>query len=441
MSRILFVDTIALGLDLSWQAQAAGHTVRHFINDPRYEQVGQGMVPLVREWEKHVDWADYVILLDNKKYLQRADQLRAQGAKIIGATEESFQLEQNRELGMKVFKKHNIPVIPYKTFEDYDNAINYVKKYPARYVSKPDDDKGVKALSYVSKDAGDLIYMLERWKRNDKLHGRFTLQEFKEGIEFGVGAWLTPWGFASGYCENFEFKKLMPGDMGPNTGEMGTVLRYVKKSKLAAKVLKPLEDYLMSTGHTGYVDVNCIIDEQGTPWPLEFTMRLGYPTVNIQMELHKDISGYLCQLSEGYKYDDCIYNAVSIGAYLCIPDFPYSKITRREVTDIPIYGLDRKSLLEHVHPCEMKMTDNLPFDSNGKIERRRMFATAGDEVMIVTAVAPTVQRARAILDRRMDKISIPNSPFYRNDIGKSLATTLPKLQAMGYALGMTYADS
>ena len=80
----------------------------------------------------------------------------------------------------------------------------------------------------------------------------------------------------------------MPDDLGPNTGEMGTVLMYCKKSKLADKVLKPLESYLVKTGHTGYVDVNCIVDDKGTPFPLEFTMRYGCPTANIQGPLHND---------------------------------------------------------------------------------------------------------------------------------------------------------
>ena len=34
-----------------------------------------------------------------------------------------------------------------------------------------------------------------------------------------VGAWLGPEGFTKGWCENFEFKKLMNGDLGVATGE------------------------------------------------------------------------------------------------------------------------------------------------------------------------------------------------------------------------------
>lgn len=438
--RLLFVDQNGEGIDLSWRAQTNGHAVKHFIkDDPKSDKIGLNIVPVVREWQKHVEWADLVIFADNTLYLRDVDRLRAEGKLVIGASSASAALELDRNLGMSVFKKHDIKTIPYKTFEDYDAAIAYVKRSGDRFVSKPDDDKGDKALSYVSKSAADMVFMLERWKRNDKLHGRFILQQFCPGIEMAVGAWIGPAGFASPWCENWEYKKLMPGDMGPNTGEMGTVLRYVKQSKLANKVLKPLEQYLVNTGHIGYIDVNCIIDDKGTPFPLEFTCRFGWPTANIQVPLHADIFSGFDNLARGGDDFKCHSNLVSIGACVAIPDFPYSHITRKEVVGMPIYGL-RPALMEHIHPCNMMIEKNLPDEKNGAVIRRSMFATAGDYVMVVTATGLTISAARETLEQRMKTISIPNSPFHRNDIGRNLATRLPKLQSHGYATGLTYRD-
>jgi len=367
------------------------------------------------------------------------DRYRANGIEVIGATAASVRLELDRSYGQSVFKKHGIDTIPYKTFTDYDDAINYVKKSDARYVSKPDDDKGDKALSYVSKSPADMVYMLERWKNNDKLHGQFILQEFVGGSEIAVGGWLGTEGFVGGWCENFEFKKLMPDDLGPNTGEMGTVLGYFKRSKLAEKILKPLENYLVKTGHTGYVDVNCIVDDKGNAWPLEFTMRFGWPTANIQAPLHTDFtSAQLSLVSKEYEFQ-ARNNLVSIGACVAIPDFPYSYITRKDVTGIPVYGLTGR-ILNHVHPCQLMWAKNLP-DNNpmGGVLYRDMYATAGDYIMVVTALGQTVQAARETLYQRLDRIDIPNSPFHRNDIGRKLAKELPKLHEHGYAKGFTYA--
>ena len=86
------------------------------------------------------------------------------------------------------------------------------------------------------------------------------------------------------------------------------------------------------------------------------------------------------------------------------------------------------------------MQKNLPVMApDGSVHRKAMWATAGDYVMIVTALAPSVQSARRTLAKRLDRISIPNSPFHRNDIGKSLATNLRTIQKHGFARGMTYA--
>jgi hypothetical protein len=35
--------------------------------------------------------------------------------------------------------------------------------------------------------------------------------------------------------------------------------------------------------------------------------------------------------------------------------------------------------------------------------------------------------------KRVKELVIPNSPIYRNDIGKRLEVQLPELQALGYA--------
>lgn len=442
MARLLIVDYQGLALSMSMRALSQGHAVKLFIKDlPKTDHIGLGLVDVVRDWKPHVEWADYIIMPDNEKYTQDMDRVRIEGKPIISATQESVKLESDRQHAMEVFKRHGIDVLPFKAFDDYDRAIAYVKSSRGRFVSKPDDDGGNKALSYVSKNPADMVYMLERWKRQDKLRGRFILQEFMPGTEMAVGGWIGKHGFCSFWCENFEFKKLMPGDMGPNTGEMGTVLRYVKRSKLANVVLRPLERFLISTGHVGYVDVNCIIDETGKPWPLEFTMRFGWPTSNIQSILHANYIDFLCALADGYEKNDVSLNVVAIGACLVVPDFPYSHITRKEVIGMPIYGCEGQSyLLEHVHPCEIMKGKNLPvMDYTGVVHRKDIWATAGDHVMDVTALGNSVQSARRLLKKRLEKISIPNSPFHRNDIGKSLATSLPILQKHGFARGMTYA--
>ena len=49
-----------------------------------------------------------------------------------------------------------------------------------------------------------------------------------------------------------------------------------------------------------------------------------------------------------------------------------------------------------------------------------------------------MRAARAKAYAVLDKIKMPNGPFWRIDIGKRLAKELPKLAEKGYALDWTY---
>lgn len=437
--RVLVIDAMGNGLDFSMRAQRDGHDVKHFIPDTEKTKfIGENLVPIIRDFDPFIEWADIIFLTDNTKYLRQLDSYRDHKP-IIGPTKETAEWELDRVKGMQVLKDHGIPCPDYKEFNNYDDAIRYVKKESRAFVSKPSGDAD-KSLSYVAKNPVDLVYMLERWKSISKLKSPFILQEKIEGIEMAVGGWFGPHGWNSGWCENFEFKKLMTGDMGVNTGEQGTVLRFVTSSKLAQYVLTPLTKTLLNEGYIGYVDVNCIIDEKGKPWPLEFTMRPGWPTFNIQNALHEgDVVEWLADLCEGKDTKNFTMDRVAIGVVLSVPDYPYSHLTRKEVVGIPIYGIP-PNLWEHIHPCEMMMADrpNKPDGSSKHITTMPMPCTGGDYVLVMTAVADTVKLARSVVHYRLNKLIVPNSPMWRTDIGLRLAKELPNLHKMGYATEMEF---
>ena len=441
--KVLVIDPYGYALDFSLRAQANDHKIKHFTKKtPKTDHIGKGLVELINEWQPWFRWADLIFCADNTKYFR--DLKYAKGTHdvpIIYAGEDGAQWELDRKLGQSIFKKHGIPTIPGREFNDYDQAIQHVKKSDERFVSKPNGDEGDKSLSYVSKSPSDMVYMLERWKRLGKLKSSFILQQFVPGTEMAVGGWFGPGGFNEGWCENFEFKKLMNGDIGPATGEMGTVLRYVKTSKLARKVLAPMERELAKINYVGYVDVNCIIDEKGTPWPLEWTVRPGWPTFNIQQPLHEgDCVEWLMNLAKGMDSRNMIYDKIAVGIVIAIPDYPYSHLTRKEVVGVPIYGLSQ-GLLKHFHPCEMMLGENIPNVSGGDLVRTPMLVTAGDYVGVMTATASTVKDAALTAQRRIEKLTIPNSLLHRTDIGRRLAKQLPSIQKHGFAERMIYSQT
>lgn len=440
--KILIIDAGGVCLDFALRCEMYGHEVRAFIRnnkDGSRSEVGDGgLIKRVPEWESSMNWADLIFCTDNTFYIHGLERYRDKGYPIIGPSIDTNRWEQDREHGAAVMEQAGIKTIPSKKFSKYDEAIKYVMETGKRYVSKPVGD-GNKAMSYVSKSAADMVFMLQKWKKCNAYKGEFILQEFHAGIEMAVGGWFGKGGFSKHFCENWEFKKLMNDDLGVATGEQGTILRYVQDSKLADKVLKPLEGFLHGLGFTGYIDVNCIIDKSGIPWPLEFTMRPGWPLFQIQQAVHLgDPAQWMLDLLNG-KDTLRVSSKVACGVVVSMPDYPYSRLTKKECSGYPLWGLDMEDAITDVHLSEVQW-GKAPDMVDGKVKlNQEMFVTAGDYVCTVTGKGGTVEEARdKCYGTIKKKIEIPNSIMYRTDIGCRLEKQLPELHAMGYSNDLEY---
>ena len=219
--KVLLIDHDAVALAFAWRCVKAGHAVRWFIKpkESNSQAVGEGFKGLekVDNWVSSVKWADLIWCSSNDDYLPKLDALRKNGVKVFAPSAQSAALEIKRAVGMKFFEHHEIAVPQYKQFDSLADAEAHVRKSEKRYVFKTLGDNEDKSLSYVSKTPADMIARLQRWqklKMNPK--GPVMLQEFIPGIEFAVSGWMGTDGFLKYFNENFEFKKLLSGDCGPN---------------------------------------------------------------------------------------------------------------------------------------------------------------------------------------------------------------------------------
>jgi phosphoribosylamine---glycine ligase len=426
--RCLFIDKNGDGgLDLALRAWEDGHDVRYFLKayDERTRPIGKGLVERVADFRSSMRWADLVLLTQNDYCMTEIDGWAAEGMPIIGGSAESAKWENDRLYGMQVFRKAGIPVPPVREFTDYDAAIRHVEKAGEPMFSKPCWDGADKALSCQSGSPSDPAFMLKRWKRRyGRPKGTFILQEKIEGVEFAVGGWFGPDGFAPGFEEDFEEKKLMAGSLGPATGEMGTTIRFVARSKLADKVLKPLIPQLERIGYVGSINVNCIVDEKGQPWPLEFTMRFGWPASNINTALGENVD-FFYGVAVG-KPPKRTLNTVAVGVVMALPPFPGRISDYEDVIGLPMRVPPRFRV--GWHPAEM-----MAADADDET------ASAGDYLGVATGTGASVKEAAERAYRTLRAIEIPGSPFWRVDIGRRLRRDLPRLQVHGYASGMSFS--
>lgn len=447
MKRLLILDTTSNCLDMAMRAQMAGWKVKWY-DKPRADGqprlAGVGMVDKIKDFNeiraKWLDWADLIYLPDNTQWLDMLEPYRKQGYPILAPSPEAAELELNRATGQKAMKDAGITIMQSKAFFDYDDAIAFVKKNPQYLVSKPSGD-AAKALSYVASDPADLCYMLGRWKGREDLRKAartegFILQERKYGIEMAVGGWYGPGGWSQWFYENWEYKKLMDGDLGVATGEMGTLSRMTRKSKLAEQVLLPIGPLLDKLGYVGYIDNNCIIDKDG-PWPMEWTMRDGWPTKhNVSAHIkNEDPIQWQLDLLNGKDTIEAIEGEICISVVVALPDFPYSKITNKDLCGIPIRGADD---MNHIRLSEV-MIGSAPTMVGDKVVDLPGYVTCGDYTMVVTGTGMTITAARRSAYAAAEKVKIPNNPFYRLDIGAGrMKKQLPELHKLGYAKGLEY---
>ena len=429
--NILLLDPAGALVDFGVRCLAEGHSVKQWVKPHGQERskIGRGLIDQVQNWQIHAKQADLIVLSDNAFQMRELEKFHEEGYPIIGTNQLGAKMELDRDYGQDIMKKAGLSVIPSHEFHDYNSAIEFVKANPKRYVSKPSGDAD-KALSYVSKSPADMVFMLQRWKETGKRRD-FILQEFVPGIEFGVGTWVGPNGFSKNILEGFEHKKLMSGNYGCNTGEQGTVIKYVKESKIFDDTLKRFEDYLVYIGHTGYVDLAFIIDEKGEPRPLEWTMRKGWPLFNIQQCLHKgSVVDWMVDLING-KDTLKVRHDVATGIVIPIGDYPRSKTTGRDHSGFPIYGLPDE-LSDDFALCEVMVGNAPQNDLNGIVDRPSL-VTAGDYVLVANGRGNTVKQACERAYKNVDKIEIPDCINVRDDIGEALEHQLPILHGYGYA--------
>jgi len=431
--RALIMDTDGdgMGVDIALRAQAAGHEVLYWL-PPGAAPYGQGLLNKPPDWQPLIKGADLVILTGNSKYTSVLEPYFAAGYPIFGTNKAAAAWELDRSVGMQVLERAGVRVPAYVPVGDLDQAIDYVRRKPQGYAIKPWGGAADKALTTVARDANEALFALSRWKRMG-LKGQLMLQETVDGIEMGVSGWFSP---AAGWLrakeEDWEHKKLMNDDLGANTGEQGTVLHHVSDSKLFDTVLEPLTDQLYEVGFVGDCGVNCIIDGEGTPWPLEFTMRLGWPNFCIrQAVIEGDPLLWMRGLIDGQDLFTPT-DQVVVGIVLSHGDYPTGHDVRGTWEGFPVeFPADAGG---NLHWQQVKI-DSVPRLLEGQVANRRMLATAGNYIAVATGVGETLAEARSAALALARSVRIPSNLMYRTDIGSKLQDReLAVLHSMGYAL-------
>lgn len=186
------------------------------------------------------------------------------------------------------------------------------------------------------------------------------------------------------------------------------------------ETLGKMKAKIAESGYVGYIDINCIANPRGI-YPLEFTSRFGYPTINIQMEgVTSNWGEFLYTLAKGEQYPLKTKKGFQVGVVIAIPPFPFRDIDafRKYSEDATI--LFKKPATDGVHICDVKL-----------VEGDWRLAGVSGYALVVTGSGTTMEEARKQVYQRVRNIMIPNM-FYRTDIGTRWFEDGDKLHTWGY---------
>ena len=427
--KFLFVSIDALISDIAWHVVKEGHKVKYYIQESEERDIADGFVPKTDDWKKDADWADVIVFDDVLGHGTKAKKLRDQGKLVIGGTPYTDKLEDDRAFGQEELKKAGVPILPYKDFTSFDAAIKFVEENPGRYVIKPSGEaSNVKGLLFIGEeeDGKDVLQVLGDYKRAwAKKIPLFQLQKRVQGVEVAVGAFFNGKEFVYPINVNFENKKLFPGNLGPSTGEMGTFMFWSSPNVIFNSTLKKMEAKLAEEKYVGYIDINCIVNNNGI-YPLEWTSRFGYPTISIQQEgILMPIGEFFYELAKGELKSFKAASGFQVGARIVVPPFPYNdnETFRVKSKDSVIYF--KKKGPDGAPPEGIHIEDV-------KIENGEWIVTGtSGVVLIVVGTGTTMSAAQKQMYNRIDNILIPHM-YYRDDIGERWFEDSDRLHSWGY---------
>lgn len=283
MAKLAFVDKTGCLHSTAWTCSKEGHDVIYWIEDKEYQKIGDGLVKKVNSEQEIVDFhPDIVYVYQDPR---RVSSLTGKNLVAYGSTPLASKLEDERFYAAILAQKYGIKTPRTFQFSTISEVNDFLDSSDGRtrkgWVFKVNG----KASSTHITESDDHLRAIIDFEKNSKNFESFILQERIDGIEVSIEGWfdyrLSPPGgpWIQPFNSTIERKRLLPGNVGPMTGCMYSVVWAWPglHPKLFRQTLEKMTPHLLKIKYTGPIDGNFIIDYMThTPHFLEWTPRLGW---------------------------------------------------------------------------------------------------------------------------------------------------------------------
>ncbi|MEZ5706214.1 MAG: phosphoribosylamine--glycine ligase [Burkholderiaceae bacterium] len=342
------------------------------------------------------------------------DEFRAHGLAIFGPTQAAAQLESSKAFSKAFMKRHGIPTAEYEAFTDPEQAHAYVEARGAPIVVKADGlaaGKGVVVAMTVAEAHEAIDFMLvdnTLGVAHNAGGARVVIEEFLSGEEASFIV-LSDGVHALPLATSQDHKRLLDGDVGPNTGGMGAyspapVVTPEVHQRAMDEVVLPTLRGMAADGipFTGFLYAGLMITPDGKVKTLEFNARMGDPeTQPILMRLQSDLAQVLLAgTREELDQVDLQWDSrVSLGVVMASAGYPMQPRKGDVIAGLP-----------------SDAADAMVFHAGTANNEQGAVAVSGGRVLCVTALADTVPAARQRAYELANQIHF-DGVQYRRDIG------------------------
>ena len=206
-----------------------------------------------------------------------ADAIARLGIPVFGPTRAAARLESSKSFAKAVMTRAGVATGGAESFTDSAEAKAHIDRSEGPYVVKADGLAGGKGV-LVTESRNDATSWVDHWIET----GPVVVEEYLDGPEVSVFAVCTASG-AMPLEPARDYKRLLEGDEGPNTGGMGSYspvgdLPTGLVEETMRSVVHPTLAQMREEGNpfTGFLYAGLVLTDDG-PKVLEFNVRLGDP--------------------------------------------------------------------------------------------------------------------------------------------------------------------
>jgi phosphoribosylamine--glycine ligase len=377
-------------------------TARHGQNVPLPVQNAESLLRVAQQ--ERIDLL--VVGPDNPLADGIVDHFQAAGIAAFGPTAAAAQIESSKSFAKQLMQAVGVPTAEAHVFDDAEQAAGFASSSGRPWVVKADGlalGKGV----VVADDVAGTVAAVKKLAATPA-GKRLLLEERMSGPEVSVialcdGKTLLPLPPARDY------KRLLDGNQGPNTGGMGAIapapgVDEATLQTIVSRCMQPVVDALAARGtpFVGALFAGIMLTSDG-PRVLEFNARFGDPETQVLLPLVEgDFLAALLACAEGRLQPTMLRwrKGTAVCVVLAAPGYPDSARL-----NAPISGVEA-----------LEENDNLMIFHAGTAITDVGMATAGGRVMGVVGVAGSAPTARQRAYDAIPQIRFEDKHF-RTDIG------------------------